>query len=211
MASREIDAVDVPEPTWEIAHLFPAQGHWTEEEYLALNTNYLVEFSDGVVEVLPMPTHIHQRIAAVLYDALSLFVKTFQLGLVMFAPLRIQVRPGKYRQPDIVFMLEEHYERCGDEYWSYADLVMEIVSPDDPRRDLETKRIEYAKAGIPEYWIIDPRQRRILVLRLEGDQYAVHGDFGEGHHATSALLTEFTISVDEVFRAIGSVPAKPRK
>ncbi len=45
-------AVD-PEPAWEVAHLFPAQGHWSEEEYLALNTNRLVEFDQGVIEVLP--------------------------------------------------------------------------------------------------------------------------------------------------------------
>ena len=44
------------EPTWEIATLFPNQGQWSEDEYLALNTNRFVEYRDGFMEVLPMPT-----------------------------------------------------------------------------------------------------------------------------------------------------------
>jgi hypothetical protein len=47
------------EPTWEIARLYPAQGTWSEQEYLNLNTNQLVEFSDGFVEFLPLPKTTH--------------------------------------------------------------------------------------------------------------------------------------------------------
>ena len=47
-------------PAWEIATLFPDQGQWDEWDYLALDTNRLVEFADGYVEVLPMPTELHQ-------------------------------------------------------------------------------------------------------------------------------------------------------
>ena len=41
-------------------------------------------------------------------------------------------------------------------HWTGADLVIEVVSPDDPDLDLVVKRQEYAQAGIPEYWIVDP-------------------------------------------------------
>ncbi|MFN3333532.1 MAG: Uma2 family endonuclease, partial [Caldilinea sp.] len=51
------------EPAWEVALLFPAQGAWSEEDYLYLDTNHLVEFSDGKIEVLPMPSDKHQAIA----------------------------------------------------------------------------------------------------------------------------------------------------
>ena len=47
------------EPAWQIATLFPNQGVWDEGDYLALTTNHLVEFSDGYIEVLPMPTMSH--------------------------------------------------------------------------------------------------------------------------------------------------------
>ncbi len=66
------------------------------------------------------------------------------------------------------------------QYVSGADLVMEVVSPDDPDRDTETKRKEYARAGIREYWIIDPRDQSILVLVLEGKRYTEHGGSSRG-------------------------------
>ena len=43
------------EPPWDVALLYPLQGSWTEDDYLELGTNRLVEFSDGGIEVLPMP------------------------------------------------------------------------------------------------------------------------------------------------------------
>lgn len=54
------------EPTWEIARLFPYQGEWSEEEYLALETHHLIEFDEGDLEVLPMPDIGHQRIVGFL-------------------------------------------------------------------------------------------------------------------------------------------------
>ena len=84
-----------------------------------------------------------------------------------------------------------------EEYWEGADLVMEVVSPgdEDRRRDLKTKREEYAQAGIPEYWIIDPELERITVLTLEGQTYVVHGEFSRGEQATSKLLPGFAVDV----------------
>ena len=187
------------ELTWEIAQLFPAQGHWSEEEYLALDTNHLIEFSHGQLEVLPMPTFSHQRLVALLYRLILGFVEERGLGVVMFAPLRIQLWSGKYREPDIVFMAAEHADMLGEQFWRGADLVMEVVSPDDPRRDTVTKRREYAQAGIPEYWIVDPAGASITVLTLSGQEYALHGEFVAGETATSVLLDRFTVDVATVF------------
>ena len=50
------------EPAWDVALLFPAQGAWSVDDYLALDTNRLVEFSHGRIEVLPMPSDKHQTI-----------------------------------------------------------------------------------------------------------------------------------------------------
>lgn len=108
---------------------------------------------------------------------------------------------GKYREPDILFMLHDNKERRRKTYWIGADLVMEVVSPDDPRRDLETKRREYAQAGISEYWIVDPRVNRVTVLTLNDMRYSIHGEFGAGQQADSVLLDGFTVDVDELFAA----------
>ena len=187
------------ELTWEIAHLFPAQGHWSEEEYLSLDTNHLVEFSQGQLEFLPLPTFSHQRLVALLYRLLSGFVEKRGLGVVMFAPLRIRLGQVKFREPDLVFIAAEHADRLGEQFWQGADLVMEIVSPDDPERDKVTKRREYAQAGIPEYWIVDPTEASINVLTLRGQEYALHGEFPAGKAASSVLLEGFKVDVGDVF------------
>jgi Uma2 family endonuclease len=183
----------------------PRSSHartWSVADYLALETNRLIEFSHGQLEVLPMPRMSHQQIALMLVQMLLRFVESRKLGTVLFAPLRVQLWPGKFREPDIVFMRREHAERMGEAFWDGADLVMEVVSPDDRRRDLETKRREYAQAAIPEYWIVDPETQRITVLTLAGAEYAVHGEFGAGEQATSVLLPGFGVDVAGVFAAV---------
>ncbi len=194
------------EPAWEVAQLFSAQGLWPEEKYLGLTTNRLVEFSHGDVEVLPMPSEQHQDIVFFLAGLLAAFVRNHRLGKVTIAPLPVQLWPGKFREPDIQFMRAENAARRRMTHWIGADLVIEVVSPDDPRRDLEIKRREYAQAGIPEYWIVDPTTTRITVLTLEGAsvnefRYAVHGEFGVGEQATSLLLPGFSADVEAVFAA----------
>jgi Uma2 family endonuclease len=189
------------EPAWEIAQLFPAQGEWTEEDYLTLDTNRLVEYSHGRVEVLIMPTELHQDLLLWLYEMLKRFVSADKLGKVMLAPRPVQLWPGKFREPDILFMLAENDMRRTQPYWIGADLVMEIISPDDRKRDETDKRREYAQANIPEYWLIDPERKTVVVLWLEGNSYQEHGLFSPGDQATSRLLPGFTVDVNALFAA----------
>jgi Uma2 family endonuclease len=191
------------EPTWEIATLFPNQGQWHESEYLAMETNRQIEFANGYLEVLPMPTQRHQLLLLFLFGALNNFVRPRTLGIVLVAAMRVKLWAGKYREPDVMFMLAEHDDRRTDRYWDRADLVMEIVSgsADDRARDLVVKRQEYAQAGIPEYWIIDPQMKQITVLTLDNEVYSEHGVFAEGEQATSVLLPGFSVDVAAAFDA----------
>lgn len=180
-----------------------AQGSWTEDEYFSLPGMRLVEFSRGCVEVLPMPTRTHQLIARFLDHILSLFVAAGRLGTVLNAPFPVRLWEEKYREPDVMLMLIAHRDREHEDHWEGADLVIEVVSGgrSDRRRDLVTKRAEYARAGIPEYWIVDPEEQKILVLTLDAGAYHTHGEFGSGDQATSALLPGFTVDVDAAFAA----------
>src|SRR4051812_32636634 len=92
-----------PQPAWDIARIYPNQGVWDEGDYLALHTNHLVEFSDGHIEVLKMPTMSHQLIVQYLCNLLLAFAAPRKLGTPLFAPLRVRLRKGKYREPDVVF------------------------------------------------------------------------------------------------------------
>jgi Uma2 family endonuclease len=172
-------------------------------DYLDLDTNQRVEFSHGFVEFLPMPTTPHQRLVLFLVNALNAFATARSLGEALMAGVRVQLWEGKYREPDVVFLLAEHASRITDDCWLGADLVMEVVSgsESDRHRDLVTKREEYAKGGIPEYWIVDPELGQIMVLVLDGPAYAVHGVFSRGQQASSKLLPGFAVDVTAVLAA----------
>jgi Uma2 family endonuclease len=111
------------------------------------------------------------------------------------------VRPGKFREPDILLVRDAHDPRRQNAFWLGADLVVEVVSPDKPERDTEEKPIDYAEAGIPEYWIVNPLDDTITVLTLDGDAYAEHGVSRRRERAASKLLDSFSVSVDEVLAA----------
>jgi Uma2 family endonuclease len=185
-----------------VLDLLPPQGGWTEEAYLWLtdHSNRLIEFTDGYIEVLPMPTDEHQGILAFLNEGFRGSVLPLG-GIVRFSPLRVRIRARKFREPDLLLLLDRHDERRGNRYWTGADLVLEVVSPDKPERDLVDKRFDYAEAGIPEYWIVNPLNQTITVLALQGDAYVEHGVFARGALATSALLSGFTVDVSAAFDA----------
>ena len=184
--------------------LFPPQGHWTEDAYLALErrNRRLVELSDGQIEVLPRPNPVYQRIAGYLYRVLQACVAAIGSGEVLFAPLPIRLWAGKYRDPDVVFLQPG---RIADprRQPEGADLAVEVVSEgeEDRQRDLITKRREYAQAGIAEYWIVDPKAETITVLVLEGAADRVHGEYPRGTTATSVLLPTFAVEATAVFDA----------
>ncbi len=176
------------------------RGLWTEAQYLAItdHSNRLIEFTDGVIEVQAMPTREHQRISAFLYRMLFALMERIG-GIVLYAPLRVQTRTGAFREPDLVVLMDEHDPRNQNAYWLGADLVVEIVSPDRPERDLVDKRQDYAEAGIPEYWIVNPLDRTITVLTLKDVQYATHGVFALGEQMTSKLLPSVALDTEQVF------------
>jgi Uma2 family endonuclease len=183
-----------------ILDLYPRQGEWSEEEYLDLtdNARHMIEFTDGYIEVLPMPTDHHQAILAYLFELFLAYLRP-RGGIVRFSPLRVHIRARKFREPDLVLVLDAKDPRRQDRYWQGADLALEVVSADKPERDLVEKRNDYAEASIPEYWIVNPDAETITVLRLEEHAYVEHGMFGRGAMASSALLAGFEVGVDAVF------------
>ncbi len=92
------------------------------------------------------------------------------------------VRPGVSERPE--YPVDRREARCD-------------LSPDDPQRDLVTKRSEYAQAGIPEYWIVNPTDGTITVLHLDRERYAEHGRYTRGEVAHSAQYTELAVAVGD--------------
>lgn len=188
----------------------PRPGEWSEEDYLRRTdgTNERVEFTDGRLEFLPMATEVHQELMMFFYHALYHLVMAGGLGKVHVSGLRLRIRPRKIRQPDVIFLHKDHFHARHNRVWDGADLVMEVVSEDakDRQRDYETKVLDYAEARVPEYWIVDPQERAVIVHSLRNGNYVVHGRFHSGEQATSALLPEFAIDVTQLFAALDEIP-----
>jgi Uma2 family endonuclease len=202
--NEQADDLQLAEPEWNVALLFPARGEWTEEEYLALPDERRVELSDGCPEILPLPTEHHQLILAYLFRALDDWVRARKLGIVLTSGIPVRLLTGKMREPVVVYMAAGNAGRRKGKYWEGADLAVEIVSPDDPRRDVVIKHDEYARAGVPEYWIVAPPAASVSVYRLEADAYVLHGSFGPSEVATSVLLPGFSIDVQAMLTFDGS-------
>jgi Uma2 family endonuclease len=188
------------QPAWRVALFYPEQGGWTEDDYFALDGGPLVEFDEGHVEVLDLPTKEHQRMAQFLFLLLHHFVAGHKLGEVFMAPLPVRLWPRKFREPDVVFVATERHETDG--YPDGADLVMEIVSPgaENRRRDMEIKPLEYARASIAEYWAVDPESQSITVHTLVADRYE-STQYGPADTIRSNRLPGLNVSVAQTLAA----------
>jgi Uma2 family endonuclease len=193
-SQREVEEV--------MLELLPEQGGWNEDAYLWVtdHSTRLIELSDGYLEVLPMPTDEHQLLLKLLVRLFDRVVDPLG-GMLLFAPLRLRLRDGKIREPDMLVLLDARDPRRQSRYWLGADLVLEVVSTDRPERDLIEKRREYEQAGIAEYWLVDPLNRTITVLTLRNGAYVEHGNFTRGSVATSVLLPTIAIPVSDLFVA----------
>ena len=187
-----------------IADALPYQGEWYDTEYLILLRlcgNRMVELADGRIEVLPHPTEPHHRVFGNLIASPECGFRK-QKGLII-APFAVRLGPRRFRMPDVSILLTDRSKRQHEWYRDGADLVLEVVSDSDPKRDWVTKKAEYAAAGIPEYWIADPRDKTLTIFTLDpgATEYREAGRYAEGETAKSVLLDGLTADVTAVFAA----------
>ena len=186
-------------------HDWLASAEWTEGAYFALpDTNYLVELSDGQLLVLEMPTTEHQWIVTELLFLMKAWAQEHGAGLVLVAPMPVRLWAGKIREPDIVFYAAGHEDRLHDQYADPPDLAVEVLSPTTQQTDRGEKSVEYAAAGVGEYWIVDPAARSITVCTGPGPEgYEQQRHCRPDDLAESVVLSGFTV------RAADLIPSGP--
>lgn len=173
----------------------------TYEEFLAwAGEDTRAEWVAGEVIVFMPPKNLHQTMVGFLYVLLSAFIRLNKLGKLQVAPFEVKVKPdGNSREPDLIFLANEHLDRLTSErVVGPPDLIIEVVSDDSVHRDRVDKFDEYEAGGVPEYWVVDYRESRRRVdfyqLDLRGQyQRAAIGDDGIYH---SAALSGFWLKLD---------------
>ena len=156
---------------------------WTGEDIHA-------EWVDGEVTVFMTAKKVHQRLTLFLATLLEWYVRQHGGGVVVTAPFEMRLRNGRSaREPDLLLVLDSHADRLSeDRLEGPADLVVEIISDDSTHRDRVQKYEEYEAAGIPEYWLLDPRpgrqQATFFQLSAAGTYAAAALDEEGRYHST---------------------------
>jgi Uma2 family endonuclease len=190
---------DQPEYVTDIAKLFPPQGEWTEADYFALpKAKRFVELWDGVLSIGPLPDSHHQRIVDALAASLSAYDP---VGEAIVAPVAVRLDEGRIRQPDVLYLKPESRGRITQRYINGPpDWVAEVISPGSRVTDTKDKLRQYAEAGIPEYWLIDPEAGTVDVYVLSDGvaAYTLHSNCSAGETIRSAALEGFEVAVDDL-------------
>src|SRR5437867_937442 len=137
------------------------------------------EVIDGELYVSPPPGVRHQRGSARLHLLVGGYVLARQIGELFFAPIGVLL-PGNMSavQPDLVYVANEHrgiITERGIE--GTPDLIVEVLSPSTRSRDRGVKMRAYAAAGVPHYWMLDPRTSALEPYRLGDRGYARQGTY----------------------------------
>jgi len=132
------------------------------EEYLALpDESRIIEWVDGeAIFYMPASTS-HQKLVLLLALLLGFYVNKFRLGQIMVAPYEVKLWPGgPSREPDVLFIGQDRLGSLSRQRFDGGpNLVIEIISPASVTTDRVNKFREYERAGVNEYWIIDPRSQ----------------------------------------------------
>lgn len=192
-------ATDIP--VGRVENEWPSQGKWTYEDYCRLPADgWTYEIIEGELFMSPAPLTIHQRCKLKFAANFLSFAEDHEAGMVLDAPTDVLL-PGLASpvQPDVIFVAKERLDIVKDERVEGApDIVVEVLSPGNWLLDRRDKFKIYAKAGVREYWIIDPKARTIELYVLRGGTYALIGQYGIGETVRSEVLAGFAVKVEAV-------------
>ncbi len=176
----------------------PEKVRISYEQFLEqIDEDTLAEWVDGEVVYLSPAGLEHQQVGFWLARYIAAFLEAYAIGTLVTPPYQMRLlRSERGREPDLIFVANEHLHRLHDTYLEGgADLVVEITSPESLLRDRGEKYAEYELEGIPEYWIIDPDERRVdfFVLGADGRYERRHADAEGVYH--SEVLRGFRLPV----------------
>lgn len=173
----------MPQPVAVEPDLF-AGLRMSADEFLRLpDDGQFYELIDGVVQVSPSPTPEHQAAMIEITGQLFKYLEARPLGRV-FAELDVHLGQGPgggdlvYR-PEVIFVSADRVRKMRKRIVGAPELVVEVISQGSRRLDSQTKKQDYERCGVVEYWLVDPARESIRFYRRKGRKFAevrVSGD-----------------------------------
>ncbi len=177
---------------------------YTYADYLLWQFSERVELIKGfILKMSPAPSSNHQSVS---YNLTYCFAQNFRKKScrVFVAPFDVKLpiksakKDATVVQPDLCVICDE--SKIGENCCiGVPDLIVEIISPNNRKHDVQTKFNLYLEAGVLEYWLVDPQDKMILIYALKNDEYLGSKPFVEGEKIKSQLFPELEIDVDDVF------------
>ena len=180
-------------------------GTWTYEDLFSLpDAGRRSEIIEGELFEMPSPGSAHALVVAALIRLLIPLVENLG-GRWCTAPIDVFFPGANPVQPDILVIVPGGQAEIVPRGIEGApDLVIEVLSPSNRGHDLLTKRSLYARAGVREYWLVDPEARTIEILTLDRDAFHLAVAASSDATPVSPLLGPLPAPADELFTEIES-------
>lgn len=182
----------------------PASARMSADEYIASpQSAHKSDLIEGVFVMASPASVAHEDLQYFIGTTMRNFVTARQLGLVAGPNLAFRLGDDNVYQPDVAFLSNTRLHLVGELYiYGAPDLAVEITSPSSRRYDAFEKRINYARAGVQEYWLVDPIEHSVAIYVLEQEQFVrVQPD---NDRLASRVLPGYWLQLDWVFPPAGA-------
>jgi len=188
--------------------VLPAErARYTLADCLTWDENELIEIIDGEAFMMATPLRIHQKISGELFRQLANYLEGKNCE-VYAAPFGVRLfeqdgdRPEDVDtvvEPDISVVCDRsRLDKHGCK--GAPDLIVEILSPSSLRHDRLVKLNLYQRAGVREYWIVDPENRSVMVFLPDSNgSFRIQEDYGREDVAKVSVLDGCYIELNKVF------------
>ena len=163
------------------------------------------ELIDGEHYVTPSPNRKHQRVSGNIHLLIGAWLEQRPIGQLFYAPFDVVFSRFDVVEPDLLYMSNERAANVltAANVQGTPELVIEIGSPGTRKRDETIKRRLYERAGVSEYWVVDPELDVVRVYQREGETFArpVELSAEAGDVLTTTLLSGLELPLGRIFRA----------
>lgn len=175
-------------------------------DYLLWKVQEKIELFKGkILAMSPAPARNHQKIAGNIHGILFPFFRNRKCELYT-APFDVRIPKKGTKDEEILTVVQPDLcvicdpEKLDDRGCIGApDLVIEILSPGNSKKEMDIKFTLYEESGVLEYWIVHPTEKAVWVYVLENGRYITHKPFVEGEDLVSRVFPDLKINTSDIF------------